>query len=273
MNSQHPLPTDHWDVHLFTPEGAEIIIYGKRFWRREKFGDKNWTTGELSGLFRTTHVADIDPANLPLQLPIGQQVDKARKAKEAEEEAKYLKLKTRLLDELRKFFRPELLNRFDDTLVFKPLSPEDLLKIVDLQFKDVNKLLEEQNIGFEVTDAAKQEIATEGYDPVFGARPLRRTIQRMIENPISSMIIKGELKAGDIVHVDFDGNDFIFTAKVHPSRAKKPTQTPPTPKKPSAPPKPPQPPSPPTPKPPTPPKPSTSQAHSEPTKPAATPWS
>lgn len=78
--------------------------------------------------------------------------------------------------------------------------------------------MEEQNIGLETTEEAKQELVVEGYNPLFGARPLRRTIQRMVENPISSMIIKGEVKSGDIVNVDFDGKDFIFTAKIHPKR-------------------------------------------------------
>jgi ATP-dependent Clp protease ATP-binding subunit ClpC len=219
--SENKLPTDSWDVHYFTPEGKEIIIKNQRFFRRDKFDSKEWETGELTELFEVVNVENANPSDLSEQLPIGQETEREKKAKEEEEEERFAKLKDKLLDELRKFFRPELLNRFDDTLVFKPLSPDDVLKIVDLLFNSVEKLLDEQNIGIEITASAKEELAIEGYDPIFGARPLRRTIQKMVENPISSMIIKGELKSGDIVNIDFDGKDFIFTAKVHPSKAER----------------------------------------------------
>ncbi|MDP3983214.1 MAG: hypothetical protein Q8Q65_04050 [bacterium] len=127
-----------------------------------------------------------------------------------------------LTEKLREFFRPELINRFDDVLVFKPLSQAELLKIVDLQMAGLADLLEDQNIGLQVSDTAKKELSVEGYDPMFGARPLRRTIQRMLENPVSSMIIKGELKPGDIVIVDYNGSEFIFTAN---TRLKRPSGT------------------------------------------------
>ena len=91
-----------------------------------------------------------------------------------------------------------------------------MLAIVDLQLKQTKELLEEQNIGLIVTPAARRHLAEIGYDPLYGARPLRRTIQRVIENPISSMIIKGEAEPEDSIEVDFDGNDFVFTVKKAP---------------------------------------------------------
>lgn len=119
-------------------------------------------------------------------------------------------IKEKVMAELLKFFRPELVNRFDEVTVFEPLSFKDVLKVVRLQMKALVKLLEDQDMGMVYTDAALEEIARVGYDPVFGARPLQRTIQKMIENPISTLIIKGEFKAGDVVKVDFNGSDFVF---------------------------------------------------------------
>lgn len=119
-------------------------------------------------------------------------------------------LKDKVMNELMKFFRPELVNRFDEVIMFEPLSFKEVSKIVVLQLKALVKLLEDQQMSMIYTDPALEEIARLGYDPVFGARPLRRTIQKMIENPISSLIIKGEMKEGDVVRIDFDGKDFIF---------------------------------------------------------------
>jgi ATP-dependent Clp protease ATP-binding subunit ClpC len=119
-------------------------------------------------------------------------------------------IKEKVMNELLKFFRPELVNRFDEVTVFEPLSFKDVLKVVKLQLKALVKLLEDQDMGMVYADAALEEIARVGYDPVFGARPLQRTIQKVIENPISTLIIKGEMKAGDVVKIDFNGTDFVF---------------------------------------------------------------
>lgn len=207
------LPIKSWDVHLFTPKGEEIIIFGNRFWKRENQEVKEWTTGLLSELFTTTAVLNAQADKPEEQLPVGQELEKGKKEKEKVEEGKFADLANRLLEELKKFFKPEILNRFDEIMVFKPLTGKHMLLIVDLQLKNLAKLMEEQNIGLTVTEAAKKEIAVEGYDPVYGARPLRRTIQRMIENPVSSMIIKAELASGDTVGVDFDAVDFVFNVK------------------------------------------------------------
>ncbi len=115
-----------------------------------------------------------------------------------------------LLAELRSFFRPELLNRFDEITVFKPLSFDDMLKVVDLQVALLAELLKAQGLNFMITPLAKENLAQQGYDPLFGARPLRRTIQRLIENPISTLLIKGEAKTGDTINIDLVNGEFDF---------------------------------------------------------------
>lgn len=137
----------------------------------------------------------------------------ADEGRKKEEDEKFLQMVEKLLEELRKFFRPEILNRFDEIIVFRPLSSEVLLKITDLQIAGLKKLLEEQGIGLQITPKAKEQLALLGYDPIFGARPLRRAIQREIENPISSMLIKGEVKEKETILVDFVEDNFKFEVK------------------------------------------------------------
>ena len=124
--------------------------------------------------------------------------------------AQYTELKDVVMGELRKFFRPELINRFDEVIVFEPLMFKHMKKIVELQLRALAKLLEEQNLGLNITDAAKEQVVIAGFDPVYGARPLRRAIQKLLENPISEMIIAKKAMDGDIIIVDFDGRDFVF---------------------------------------------------------------
>lgn len=126
---------------------------------------------------------------------------------------KYQEVKAKVMQELNKFFRPELINRFDEVIIFEPLKMEHMLKIVKLQLRSVGKLLEDQNIGFTYSDAAANEVAVSGFDPIFGARPLRRAIQKLIENPISTLIIESKVKPGDTVHVDMDGENFVFNVE------------------------------------------------------------
>ena len=125
----------------------------------------------------------------------------------------YMMLKEMVMGELRKFFRPELINRFDEVVVFEPLQFKHMKQIVELQLKTLSKLLEEQNLGLTVTDKAKEQIVIAGFDPVYGARPLRRAVQRLLENPISEMIITKGLTEGDIVVIDYVDDDFTFTAE------------------------------------------------------------
>jgi len=123
----------------------------------------------------------------------------------------------RAKDALERSFRPEFLNRIDEIIVFQPLTKEDVLRIVDIMLQRLNKHLESQKVSIEVTQAAKEFLAEEGYDPKFGARPLARAIRRYIENPLSSRIIGGEFDPDDTVVVDLsqDGRDELtFQTKV-----------------------------------------------------------
>ena len=102
---------------------------------------------------------------------------------------------------LKSKFPPEFLNRIDETLIFKPLSKESLTRIVDLQLRDLADRLAEQELTLKVSDKTKQAVIDEGYDPDFGARPLKRTIQRLIETPVARDIIAGKYPPGSTVEV------------------------------------------------------------------------
>ncbi len=117
----------------------------------------------------------------------------------------YERMKAKVNDELKQHFRPEFLNRVDDTIVFPQLSQDEIVQIVDLMIAKVDERLRDRDMGIELRPAAKQLLAVKGYDPVLGARPLRRTIQRDIEDTLSEKILYGELKAGQIVVVDAEG--------------------------------------------------------------------
>jgi ATP-dependent Clp protease ATP-binding subunit ClpB len=113
-------------------------------------------------------------------------------------------------DILKEKLLPEFLNRIDETIVFHPLNREQIGKIVDLQLARFAKLLEERDIRLEVTDAARKAIASEGYDPTFGARPLKRVIQQRIQNPLASELLKGRIAEHGGVRVDYRGEQFSF---------------------------------------------------------------
>ena len=125
----------------------------------------------------------------------------------------YDRMKAKVIDELKQHFRPEFLNRVDDTIVFPQLSQAEIVQIVDLEIAKLDKRLKDKDMGLVLTPDAKNLLATKGYDPVLGARPLRRTIQREIEDVLSEKILFGELKAGEIVAVDAtgEGKDAVFT--------------------------------------------------------------
>jgi ATP-dependent Clp protease ATP-binding subunit ClpB len=116
----------------------------------------------------------------------------------------YARMKEAVLDELRQGFRPEFLNRIDEIVVFHALSEEDLKKIVDIQLERLLKRLEDRHIRLELTPAAKDHIVRIGYDPAYGARPLKRVIQREIETNLARAILKGEVRDGQTVLVDYD---------------------------------------------------------------------
>lgn len=133
------------------------------------------------------------------------------------DEKVFKELSKQLMDELIKFFRPELVNRFDGVAVFKPLTEKYMKAISKLGIKNTQKLLKEQNFGLEITDKALDVLAKDGFDPVYGARPLRRLIQTVIENPISIDIISKKFVQGDIIIVDYDEVTKKFTFKKSPN--------------------------------------------------------
>jgi ATP-dependent Clp protease ATP-binding subunit ClpC len=111
---------------------------------------------------------------------------------------------------LRETFRPEFLNRIDEIVIFEQLTEAELGQIVELMLNEVRKRLRERGVDFEVTPAAKAELVKQGYDPAFGARPLRRTIQRRVENPLAKLVLAGEFGEGDVVTVDYRDGEFSF---------------------------------------------------------------
>jgi len=111
---------------------------------------------------------------------------------------------------LKEAFRPELLNRIDEIIIFEPLTEADLKQVVELLTNDVRKRLEERGVGLELTEAAKDALVKEGFDPVFGARPLRRTVQRRVENPLSTRIMAGEFGEGDTMQVGIREGEVVF---------------------------------------------------------------
>ena len=127
----------------------------------------------------------------------------------------YERMKGKVADELKSHFRPEFLNRIDDVIVFHQLTKDQIIQIVDLMVAGLDDRLKAKDMGIELTQAAKDLLAARGYDPLLGARPLRRVIQREIEDSLSERILFGELKAGEIIVVDVEGEDadakFTFT--------------------------------------------------------------
>jgi len=128
------------------------------------------------------------------------------------EQVTWEQAETKVMELLRQAFKPEFLNRVDDIIIFRPLSHEDIAQIVDIQIKRVEKLLAERKLTLEVTPAAKQLLVAEGYDPVYGARPLKRAIQRLVQNPLAVAVLEGQYVEGDRILVDRakDGNSLSF---------------------------------------------------------------
>jgi len=125
------------------------------------------------------------------------------------------RVEERVRDELRNHFRPEFLNRVDDIIVFRPLAREDLVRIVDLQLIRLEQLLGARNLKLEITPEAKELLAEQGYDPVYGARPLKRVIQRELQNRMALELLEGTFNEGDTIRVERDGHTLKL---VHPTR-------------------------------------------------------
>lgn len=122
-------------------------------------------------------------------------------------------VKQKVEDETKKYFRPEFLNRIDEIVVFSPLTETQIVRIIELAMKDIEKRLEERNITLTLTDRAKKFIADESYDPAYGARPVKRFLQRNVETELAGEIIKGSVMDGDKVLIDCDGDKLTFTAE------------------------------------------------------------
>jgi ATP-dependent Clp protease ATP-binding subunit ClpB len=124
-------------------------------------------------------------------------------------------IQVRVMEELRAHLRPEFLNRVDEIIVFRPLGREQLSQIAEIQLGRLRKLLHDRKITLELTDAARSKLAEEGYDPIFGARPLKRVIQQRLQNPLALKLLQGDFRDGDTVLVDVDANgEFTFSKAV-----------------------------------------------------------
>jgi ATP-dependent Clp protease ATP-binding subunit ClpB len=115
-----------------------------------------------------------------------------------------------VMAEVRARFRPEFLNRIDEIILFKRLERKQMGSIVEIQLKRLEHLLAARNISIELDERAKTELAKRGYDPAYGARPLKRVIQKDLQDSLARLILEGRIKDGDRVRVSFDGNDFLF---------------------------------------------------------------
>jgi ATP-dependent Clp protease ATP-binding subunit ClpB len=124
------------------------------------------------------------------------------------------KLRPLLMQELRNALRPEFLNRIDEIVIFHPLGREEIMRIVEIQLAHLRRRLEDRHIHFEVTDAAKALLGREGYDPTFGARPLKRTIQRLVQDPLALKLLERDFVEGDTVVVDAEGDQVAFRKEV-----------------------------------------------------------
>jgi ATP-dependent Clp protease ATP-binding subunit ClpB len=124
-----------------------------------------------------------------------------------------LELEKEIMSELKRHFRPEFLNRVDDIIIFQSLDESEIERIVDIQLEKLKQRLAQQNLTLEVDAAAKKLLASEGYDPQFGARPLKRAVQEHILNPLSMRLLEGGFKPGEKIKVTADGEKLVFMAK------------------------------------------------------------
>ena len=138
----------------------------------------------------------------------------------SEQQAIDIEIEACVREELKQHFRPEFLNRVDETIIFHRLSQEDLARIVEIQVRHLQARLAERRIAIELTDAAKAQLARDGYDPVYGARPLKRLIQREIANPLARRLLSGDYSDGDRIEINTNGEVFTFS-KLEPAAVPK----------------------------------------------------
>jgi ATP-dependent Clp protease ATP-binding subunit ClpB len=124
-------------------------------------------------------------------------------------------IKESVMGEVKRHFRPEFINRIDEIVVFHALGQEHIRSIARIQLRRLEQRLHERELALTVTDRALDEIAKVGFDPVFGARPLKRAIQQHLENPVAKAILEGRFAPKDVVPVDFEDGKFVFSRTVH----------------------------------------------------------
>jgi ATP-dependent Clp protease ATP-binding subunit ClpB len=163
----------------------QVLDEGRLTDGRGRLADFSNTVVILTSNIGSSRVLDADPATF-------------------ESEAGREALRAALLDELRRFFRPELLNRIDEVVVFAPLSKESLRKIVHLTLRGVERLLENRKLKLEVSERAVDRLVELGYDPALGARPVRRTVLRNVQDPIADALLRGQIADGATIAVDLD---------------------------------------------------------------------
>src|SRR5436853_1128350 len=129
------------------------------------------------------------------------------------DENSYEKMREKILDEAKKTFRPEFLNRLDDVIVFRSLTKPDLIEILTLETQKVMQRLKARNILLELDEKAKDFLVEKGYDPQYGARPMRRSVERYLEDPFAEELLRGHLHEGEPIHVTSDKEKLIFTQK------------------------------------------------------------
>jgi len=129
------------------------------------------------------------------------------------DEASYEKMRERIMDEAKKMFRPEFLNRVDDAIVFRALTKPDLIQILNLEVGKVLERLKRKNLQLQLDETAKDFLVEKGYDPQYGARPMRRAVERFFEDPLAEEILKGNLHEGEPISVTTDKEKLVFNQK------------------------------------------------------------
>ena len=129
------------------------------------------------------------------------------------DENSYEKMRDKIMDEAKKTFRPEFLNRLDDIIVFRALTKPDLIQILDLEITKVMQRLKARNIVLQFDDKAKDFLVSKGYDPLYGARPMRRAVERSLEDPLAEEILRGHFHEGEPILVTVEGDHLVFSQK------------------------------------------------------------
>jgi ATP-dependent Clp protease ATP-binding subunit ClpC len=132
---------------------------------------------------------------------------------QGDEATAFDKMKSNVMNELKRTFNPEFLNRIDEVVMFHPLDMDHMQDIIDIMLARLNEQMAEQGITLEIDDAAKAWLAKQGYDPAYGARPLRRAIRRLIEDPLSEEVLRGEFTGGGVVQIKLAGEELAFITK------------------------------------------------------------